>query len=91
MKKYRILRNNRFQKDNYSIVPIRYEDRFEIMKWRNEQMYHLRQEKPLTKEEQDSYFQNVVAKLFNEEQPSQVLFSYLDDDRCIGYGGLVHI
>ena len=37
----------------YKIVPIRYEDRFDIMKWRNEQMYHLRQSKPLTEEDQE--------------------------------------
>ena len=29
------------------------------MKWRNEQLYHLRQLKPLIKSEQDNYFNNV--------------------------------
>ncbi|MDG1475903.1 MAG: GNAT family protein, partial [Vicingaceae bacterium] len=33
----------------------------------------------------------LVSKLFNQEQPSQLLFSYLKNDVCIGYGGLVHI
>jgi RimJ/RimL family protein N-acetyltransferase len=61
------------------------------MKWRNEQIYHLRQAEPLTKEKQDWYFENVVAKLFDQEQPSQILFSYLKNEECIGYGGLVHI
>lgn len=75
----------------YSIVPIRYEDRFLIMKWRNEQIYHLRQIKPLTVEDQENYFQNVVAKVFEQEEPNQILFSYLKGDECIGYGGLVHI
>lgn len=75
----------------YKIVPIRYEDRLNIMKWRNEQMYHLRQSKPLTEEDQERYFTNVVAQLFDKEQPDQILFSYLEGDVCIGYGGLVHI
>lgn len=90
-KTYKILNQNSFSKDEFSIVPIRYEDRFKIMEWRNEQMYHLRQSALLTKEDQENYFSNLVAKLFNEEKPNQILFSYLKDGECIGYGGLVHI
>ena len=90
-KTYKILNQNSFSKDEFSIVPIRYEDRFKIMEWRNEQMYHLRQSALLTKEDQENYFSNVVAKLFDEEKPNQILFSYLKDGECIGYGGLVHI
>jgi hypothetical protein len=30
-------------------------------------------------------------KLFEQQQPSQLLFSFLENDKCIGYGGLVHI
>ncbi|MEC3963969.1 GNAT family N-acetyltransferase [Flagellimonas halotolerans] len=77
--------------EDFALVPIRYEDRFDIMKWRNEQIYHLRQSEPLTKENQDKYFKFVVAKLFIQEKPNQILFSFLKDDICIGYGGLVHI
>lgn len=77
--------------DIYSIVPIRMEDRYDIMKWRNEQIFHLRQSEPLTKEKQDNYFDTVVTGLFSQEQPGQLLFSYLKGDECIGYGGLVHI
>ncbi len=88
---YNCLTQNKFELGEYKIVPIRYEDRIEIMKWRNEQLYHLRQAEPLTEFSQDNYFKNVVTKLFIEEQPSQILFSYLKDDVCIGYGGLVHI
>ena len=75
----------------YSLVPIRKEDRYDIMKWRNEQIYHLRQTKLLTKEEQDEYFDTVIARLYNAEKPDQLLFSYLRGNECIGYGGLVHI
>jgi len=67
------------------------QDRYDIMQWRNEQIYHLRQAEPLTKEKQDWYFENVVAKLFEQEKPNQILFSFLRDEKCIGYGGLVHI
>jgi RimJ/RimL family protein N-acetyltransferase len=61
------------------------------MQWRNEQIYHLRQNKPLTRKDQDNYFENVISKLFEQEHPNQILFSYLEGEKCIGYGGLVHI
>jgi RimJ/RimL family protein N-acetyltransferase len=51
----------------------------------------LRQNKPLTPDDQENYFSNVVSKLFNEDQPNQILFSFLEDNICVGYGGLVHI
>ena len=76
---------------DYSIVPLRYEDRFSIMKWRNEQIYHLRQARPLTEDDQQHYFDNVVSKLYDNPKPDQILFSYLEKGVCIGYGGLVHI
>lgn len=90
-REYKILEKQIFSSGEYSIVPIRFEDRYLIMQWRNEQIYHLRQNKPLTKEDQDSYFENVVSKLFDQNKPDQLLFSFLKNDECIGYGGLVHI
>ncbi len=91
LKVYKCLTQQVFANNDYSIVPIRYEDRIDIMQWRNEQIYHLRQLQPLTPENQDNYFTDVVANLFNQDYPNQILFSYLDGDKCIGYGGLVHI
>lgn len=91
MKSYSCLENQIFESDNFKIVPLRYEDRFDILKWRNEQIYHLRQDKPLTVENQENYFNTIVDKLFDQEQPNQILFSFLENDACIGYGGLVHI
>lgn len=89
--KYNCLNQNEFVIEDYKLVPIRYEDKLTIMKWRNEQMYHLRQDKPLTEKSQEDYFNGSVARLFDHEKPNQILFSYLKNDRCIGYGGLVHI
>jgi RimJ/RimL family protein N-acetyltransferase len=91
MNLYKCLNNQIINYLEYSIVPIRFEDRFKIMKWRNEQMYHLRQTLTLTNEMQDAYFSNVIKSLYEEEEPSQILFSYLKSGKCIGYGGLVHI
>ena len=89
--KYRCLSSHVFGTSAYKLVPIRYDDRFSIMKWRNEQMYHLRQGVKLTEETQTKYFNDVVIKHFDESYPSQLLFSYLKEGKCVGYGGLVHI
>ena len=91
MREYKCLSKQKYSIKEYQIVPIRHEDRYDIMKWRNEQIYHLRQSKPLDKSSQDYYFNNVIAKLFEKEKPDQILFSYLENGKCIGYGGLVHI
>ena len=91
MNSYNALNKQKFSKGEYSIVPIRMEDRYEIMQWRNEQMYHLRQNELLTKQKQDIYFDSVVSNTFVQENPDQILFSYLEGKECIGYGGLVHI
>jgi RimJ/RimL family protein N-acetyltransferase len=88
---YNCLSKNEFKVLDYKLVPIRYQDRLTIMKWRNEQMYHLRQQKVLTETDQNQYFDTIVLKLFDANQPNQLLFSYLQNDVCIGYGGLVHI
>lgn len=91
MKKYICLNKNEWNDSQFKLFPIRNEDKFEIMNWRNEQIYHLRQNSPLTKEDQEKYFENVVSKLYLEEKPSQLLFSFLKGNKCVGYGGLVHI
>lgn len=36
---YKNLSQQIFKKEDYKIVPLRYQDRFDIMQWRNDQMY----------------------------------------------------
>ena len=91
MKFYKVLNRQIYTIGSFSLVPIRFEDKLDIMKWRNEQIYHLRQNKLLTLEDQENYFNVVISKLFEQEQPNQILFSFLENDFCIGYGGLVRI
>jgi RimJ/RimL family protein N-acetyltransferase len=88
---YKCLIKQRFNFEEFEILPIRFIDRYKIMKWRNEQLYHLRQEKLLTKKNQDFYFNSVIQKQFTEAKPDQILFSFLKNNKLIGYGGLVHI
>jgi RimJ/RimL family protein N-acetyltransferase len=91
MRHYKCLHTSVFEIANYKLVPIRHEDKDLIMQWRNEQIDILRQNEMLTQAHQDNYFNTVVANLFEVEQPKQLLFSFLENDVFIGYGGLVHI
>ncbi len=91
MRDYKCLSKQTYSLNEYQIVPIRDQDKYDIMQWRNEQMYHLRQSKPLDKDSQDKYFNTVIKKLFETENPDQMLFSYLKNGVCMGYGGLVRI
>ncbi|CAM3952014.1 MULTISPECIES: GNAT family N-acetyltransferase [Flavobacterium] len=91
MRKYKCLTNNLFHADGFHIEPIRDEDKYAILDIRNSQLFHLRQTEPLTKEKQEQYFSTVISALFEVEKPSQLLFSFFENNEFIGYGGLVHI
>ena len=91
MERYNCLNKQQFNFGDYYLVPIRYVDRYLIMNWRNDQLFHLRQKEPLTKKIQDQYFNEVVNIEKTQNYPDQILFSLLQNDKCIGYGGLVHI
>ncbi len=88
---YQCLKLQRFVENGYELCPIRYEDILKIRDWRNEQMNILRQSQPLTEERQLKYYQEAILPTFTQAFPSQVLFSYLLNGQCIGYGGLTNI
>jgi RimJ/RimL family protein N-acetyltransferase len=88
---YRVLSQQSFHIGNVHLVPIRDKDKYLILEWRNEQMFHLRQNKKLSRADQNQYFQTIVRPLFSQEKPQQILFSLLENETCIGYGGLVHL
>lgn len=77
--------------EHFSLVPIRKEDMESIRLWRNAQTTILRQNDPISALEQEAYFTKVLAPSFEENEPKQILFSFLHIDHCIGYGGLTHI
>jgi RimJ/RimL family protein N-acetyltransferase len=88
---YKCLKCN-FLTDNYfEIKPISIDDIEQIRIWRNKQMHVLRQKKTITNSEQVTYFNKTLLPAFNQEYPSQIIFSYFKDNSLIGYGGLVHI
>ena len=91
MRKYASIKTQTITYNNYTIAPIRDDDRYIIMDMRNAQIFHLRQKQKLTAAQQNHYFDIVISPLFDAQQPSQILFSFLYNNECIGYGGLVHI
>lgn len=88
---YKCLKENCFKKQDYQIVAIRQEDIESIRLWRNAQIDVLRQKHVLTQEVQQRYFQKHVWPTFQQESPSQILFSFLFHNVCIGYGGLTYL
>jgi len=88
---YKILENQKFKFEDFEITPIRFEHRYQIMDWRNEQINFLRQKNKLTKQDQDNYFKKIIFKQFQLQKPTQILFSFFYQNKLIGYGGLVHI
>jgi len=90
-RKYSFLPGKKYCLNKYSLVPLRERDVESIRKWRNEQIDILRQNKPLTKDEQSKYYHQVIKKSFYEKKPKIILFSFLIKNACIGYGGFVHI
>lgn len=88
--KYLILKNQYCLAD-YCLVALRKEDIQLIRKWRNDQIGILRQRKPLSISEQKKYYDNIIRQTFSQKRPESILFSFLFNNICIGYGGFVHI
>lgn len=76
---------------DFSLRPIAWSDRVQIRQWRNDQLEVLRQIAPLTVEDQNSYFTNIVLPQFEQQFPEQIMFAFLENSQLIGYGALVHI
>ena len=91
MNKYECFPIGSLSFNEYSVVPLREEDVYSIMNWRNAQIDILRQKKFLTSEDQKKYYTEIISPSFKKVFPNQLLFSYLYKGSCIGYGGLVHI
>ena len=89
---YKVLKRNSLKdSDGYEILPIRPEDIESIRVWRNEQRDVLRQKGIIQAQEQTHYFEKTIWPTLEELQPKQILFSFLYQGTCIGYGGLTSI
>lgn len=88
---YACLPQIRYIHNEYEILPLRENDIFQIMQWRNEQINVLRQKEIITPEQQQQYFNDSIAPSYKSSNPELILFSILCHNTLIGYGGLVHI
>lgn len=86
-----LLKRTEFSYRDYSIVPLREYDILSIKDWRNAQLYVLRQKNELTNEDQEKYYHKIIQPTFTQPLPLQMLFSYLLNSKCIGYGGVTNI
>src|SRR5688500_7623395 len=89
--RYIILKKDSYHFDDFSIETLRKQDIFKIKEWRNSQIDVLRQKVHLTNSDQENYYYQVVVPTFSQIQPKIVLFSFLKEGQCIGYGGLTNI
>lgn len=79
-------------RDGYRYLLLRREDIEPLRGFRNEQLDVLRQKEPISPEQQERWFDQVVAPARREQCPSQILVSILDGEGAfIGYGGLTNI
>ena len=88
---YRCMPRTVLRKGSLSIKAVQPEHIERIRQWRNAQMNFLRQVTEIAPEEQKSYYKNHIWSQKDEKQPENILLSYMEEDRLIGYGGLVHI
>src|SRR3954451_10076747 len=75
----------------YAVRSIAREDMEAIRRWRNAQLDVLRQPAPISSDEQERYYEDMVAPTFPQERPRQVLLTLLEHGETIGYGGLTNI
>ena len=89
--KYLVIKNSSFNLNAYALTTIRKVDIFHIMEWRNQQIKILRQNNIISKAEQISYYENTILPSFTSNKPKMILFSFLYNKICIGYGGFTNI
>ena len=85
------LQSQIYKIEDYSISPIRPTHIHHVRLWRNNQMDVLRQNKPISCSEQESYFSEFIWPTMSLTAPPNILMGFHVNDKLIGYGGLVHI
>lgn len=74
---------------NYRLAPLEKTDWEPIRLWRNSQLSILRQNHPLSLQEQENYWQKQSS--LSPTQSHLFCFSYKENEKSLGYGGFVHI
>jgi len=85
---YKCLPQRIYQNGEYTIEAVQPHHIERIRQLRNEQMDLLRQENPISKEEQIQYYEKYIWPELKSDNPKNILLSYKYKDELIGYGGL---
>lgn len=88
---YRCMPRSRLANDTLAIQALQPEHIESVRLWRNAQLPVLRQQHPISRQQQIDYFSDVVWPALEHDQPSNILLACVVGDRLIGYGGLVHV
>jgi RimJ/RimL family protein N-acetyltransferase len=91
LKSYACLVKQQFCDGEYAIAPVQPEQIECIRQWRNDQLDVLRQNGPISKQQQEDYYENRIWPSMAELMPTNIVMSFFYDGAPIGYGGLVHI
>jgi RimJ/RimL family protein N-acetyltransferase len=89
--RYAVLARERYEDGAYAVTTLREGDMPAIGRWRNAQIEVLRQERLLTDDDQRAYYAQAVRPAIGSRTPAVILFSYLLEGVCIGYGGLTNV
>lgn len=88
---YRCMPRRSLHRDTLGIRAVAPEDVEAIRLWRNAQMDVLRQSAPISPAQQEAYYAAHIWPAMALDCPQNILLTFLEDERAIGYGGLVHI
>jgi RimJ/RimL family protein N-acetyltransferase len=91
MRRYACIPDEAIRLGDFSLTTVQ-DSHIEIIRlWRNAQMDVLRQAQPITHEQQLSYYETQIWPTLADQHPANLLLIFLEGDRPVGYGGLVHI
>lgn len=88
---YACLPHPRVEQNGFSVETVQPGHIQSIRAWRNAQLDILRQAAPISPEQQETYFAAQIWPALAAPQPANILLSFHEGERLIGYGGLVHI
>jgi len=88
---YKCMPRPALRRDALGIRAVAPEDIEAIRQWRNAQMDVLRQSAPISPEQQAAYYAAHIWPSMTLDRPQNILLTFLEGARAIGYGGLVHI
>lgn len=88
---YRCLQSQEVISDSFALRTIQDDDIEDIRNWRNDQIDVLRQSELISPAQQREYFEQAIWPTMELERPANILLTFFEKGRRIGYGGLVHI